>query len=164
MPRSFFYHPESDSFWATDKRDPDTDGLSDEVTRGEYLAGILAQFHAATGSRRVVAFGGRTFADETLMFDALDDFHRDMGISLLIEGEQDGADKMARRWAESRGVPVLPIEAKWAALGNVAGTSRNTRLLHEGLPDCGIAFPGDVGTADMKSQCELAGVPVFEIN
>lgn len=164
MPRRFFCHPESESFWATDDPNAGDDGRVDEIDRDDYLAGILAQFHATAGPRRVVVFGGRTFADEAMMFGALDDFHRDIGIALLIEGEQEGADKMARRWAESRDVPVLPIEARWTAFGGVAGRSRNSAMLVEGQPDCGIAFPGDVGTADMKSQCELAGVPVFEVN
>jgi hypothetical protein len=168
MPRSFWFHPESASFWASDDRDPDLgDGLSIEIERGEYLDGIREQFLAEAPSRtagqRVVVFGGRDFDDEPTMFSALDDFHHDLHMDLLIEGEQDGADKMARRWAESRGVSFLPVEAKWEALGGVAGNSRNQRMLDEGRPHCGIAFKGGSGTADMKSRCELAGVPVFEI-
>lgn len=166
MTRTFWYHPESTSFWATEDRDDAGDGHSHEIDRAEYLAGIREQFLAAAADRttgqRVVVFGGRTFADERMMFSALDDFHRDLHIDLVIEGEQDGADKMARRWAESRGVSFLPVEAQWTALGDVAGNSRNAAMITAN-PHCGIAFPGGPGTADMKSRCELAGVPVFEI-
>lgn len=164
MTRTFWHHPESDSFWATD--DPshdDGDGMSVEISRESYLDGILEAFRRTIGPKRVVAFGGRDFSDQPTIDSALDDFHRDIGISVVIEGEARGADLRSKAWAIKRGVPVEPYAADWDRLGNAAGPTRNQRMIDVGRPDCGIAFRGGDGTADMKLRCELAGIPVFEI-
>lgn len=164
--RRYFAHPESESFWATDDLSEEADdGMLVEIDRDEYIAGILAQFHARarTGPVRVVAFGGRDFADRAAVYSALDDFHLDVGVSCLVEGEANGADMLAKRWAEQRGVPVDPFPADWERLFNDAGPARNQQMIDDGRPDCGIAFRGDRGTADMTSRMELAGLPVFAI-
>ena len=48
-------------------------------------------------------------------------------------------------------------------LGLSAGPARNQRMLDEGKPDAGIAFPGGPGTADMTRRLKEAGIPVWEI-
>lgn len=176
--RSFWYHPESGAFWATDG-EPFGDGLQVELTRDEYHAGMLKMFHEVPGPKRVVVFGGRDFSDQKHLDETLDAFHSDVGFYCLIEGEAPGADTRAKLWAKRRGIPVEPYPARWGDLTQpdsrimtrangtkydaAEGGRRNQRMIDEGKPDCGIAFAGRAGTADMKNRCELAGIPVFEV-
>lgn len=180
--RTYWHHPESDGFMAHDVPEDAAafwiDGC-DELTADEYADGMMQRFHAMVGPLRVVVFGGRDFSDQRLMDETLDSFHADIGIAMLIEGEANGADKRAAHWARRRGVPVEPYPADWddithadarparSAGGKMydaaAGGRRNQQMIDEGRPDCGIAFKGGSGTADMKDRCELAGVPVFDI-
>jgi hypothetical protein len=59
----------------------------------------------------VIVCGGRDYADGAFVFLALDYLHARRGIDLLIEGGQTGADRHARHWAESLGVPFITEEA-----------------------------------------------------
>lgn len=104
--------------------------------------------------------GGRDFYDYNTLFSALDRIHTIRKITLVIEGEQRGADLLARTWAEENQVPVLPFPAEWNRLGSFAGHARNSRMLNEGKPDLVIAFPGGKGTMNMVNQAKAAGVPV----
>lgn len=180
MTRTYWHHPESDCFWASNEAEPDDiDELCVELDREQYHDLLLKRFHAIGGPYRAVVFGGRDFNDQPMLESALDDFHRDCGVSVLIEGEARGADLRAKAWAKKRGVPVEPYPAPWDDIAHPdarimtrrdgkeydanAGPRRNQQMIDEGKPDCGIALPGGSGTADMRDRCELAGVPVFVI-
>ena len=123
---------------------------------------------------RVVAFGGRDYDDKRCAYRVLDAVHERRRITCIIEGEASGADTLARRWAEDRGVEVDPYPADW---GNVdrpgavvrrnrrgelydvlAGHIRNERMLREGRPSLAIGFPGGKGTRDMTIRCLEYGV------
>lgn len=112
---------------------------------------------------RILVCGGRDYTDEAAGFKALDALHAKRGITLIIEGEcpYGGADLIAKRWGESRGVRVLPFHAEWKKYGRAAGPKRNSRMLEEGRPDGVVAFPGGYGTADMASKAEAAGLKVW---
>lgn len=177
--RQYWFHPESESYFATDRGFTNTDGMSFELTRDEYLSGMLNAFHAKGGPYRVVVTGGRTFSNTPFVFDTLDDFHATHRISALIEGEADGLDRRAAAWALRRGVALEMFPAHWDDLSQpnarimtrVNGTQydankggrRNQRMIDEGRPDAAIAFPGGKGTDDMKSRLEAAGVVTFEV-
>lgn len=125
-------------------------------------------------SVRLLVFGGRDFTDRVWLYRVLDDVDEEVGVAVLIEGEAAGADRLARQWAESRRIPVLPFRADWNDLtvegavvrrnkhgrlyNAAAGPLRNTKMLHEGRPDIAIGFPGGSGTRDMASQCLQAGI------
>ncbi|QFT69664.1 hypothetical protein FIU93_22965 [Labrenzia sp. THAF35] len=177
--RTYWRHPESDSYFAADEYPGEGDGMLVELDLEEYLEQIRDHFLALPKPVRVVVFGGRDFRDQDMMDAALDDFERDIGFAVLIEGEAQGADLRAKAWAKKRGIPVEPYPADWDDLSHpdarvrtrrngteydaAAGGRRNQQMIDEGRPDCGIVFPGGSGTADMKDRCELAGIPVFEI-
>jgi hypothetical protein len=180
MTRTYWRHPESDSYWASNEANPvDIDELCVDLDREEYHEHLIARFKALGGPYRVVVFGGRDFNDQPMLDSALDDFHRDCGIAVLIEGEARGADLRAKAWAKKRGVRVEEYPAPWDDIEHPdarvmtrrdgkkydanAGPRRNQQMIDEGRPDCGIAFPGGSGTANMAEKCELAGVPVFHI-
>lgn len=122
---------------------------------------------------RVVVYGGRDYSNVVRLFGVLDHYHRESGgFAVVIEGEADGVDKLARAWAESRGVPFLPFPADWDDLTTppvvlrhrrdgtsynaAAGGTRNQRMIDEGKPDVGIEFPGGRGTADMHKRLAKA--------
>lgn len=112
---------------------------------------------------RILVTGGRDYADLAAVYRALDRVHAKHGIELLIEGGALGADRIARAWAESRGVPWLPFYADWRKYGRaVAGKLRNGQMLSEGKPDAVVAFPGGTGTADMIAKAEAAKLPVWK--
>jgi YspA, cpYpsA-related SLOG family len=123
---------------------------------------------------RVLVFGGRNYADRRRLYDVLDSLHARSPITAIIEGEMSGADRMAREWAESRGVDVDPYPADWDNIERdgavvkrnrrgkqydaAAGPFRNERMLREGCPDRAIGFPGGRGTKDMVRRCLDYGI------
>ncbi len=109
---------------------------------------------------RVLVCGGRKFNDWTMLTEHLDVMHAANPFTVVIHGDAQGADTLAKEWAISRGVKHLPFPAKWTQYGDAAGPIRNTQMLVEGHPDKVIAFPGGSGTANMVEQARKAGVPV----
>lgn len=123
---------------------------------------------------RVVVFGGRDYGhpsdrnpnwrkERNIVYATLDSFHAHNKITVLIEGEADGADKAAKAWANSKNIPVEPYEADWDRYDKAAGMIRNRDMLVKGKPDWGIAFPGGKGTAGMLAILRKAKVPVLVI-
>ena len=110
----------------------------------------------STGERILVC-GGRDYSDQKQLFRVLDRLPKP---ALLIAGGANGADELARRWAEARGVPAVIYPANWKGEGRAAGSIRNSRMLEEARPTQVIAFPGSSGTADMVRKARAAAVPV----
>lgn len=110
---------------------------------------------------RVLVCGGRNYGKRIFLEDALNAFHAQYPITCLIEGEAQGADRLARSWAIFTGILYMPFPASWDAHGRAAGAVRNQRMLDEGKPDVVIAFSGGAGTQDMVSRSHRACVPVF---
>lgn len=115
---------------------------------------------------RLLVFGGRAYWNCRFLEKTLDDFHARFPISVLIHGDAGdldengrlvGADKLAGRWARSRGVAELPFPADWSR-GRRGGPERNLRMLREGRPAAAIGFAGGRGSADMASKCREAGI------
>jgi hypothetical protein len=93
-------------------------------------------------------------------------YRENFGFECVISGMANGADILAAKWAEYSGIPLLkyPVtQEEWSRLGPRAGPLRNQRMLTEGKPNLGIAFPGGNGTADMVRRLVAAGVRVIEI-
>jgi hypothetical protein len=112
---------------------------------------------------RVLVCGGRDFEDRAALWNGLDMFHGKHLISLVIHGNQRGADTLAGMWARSHGIAEKPFDAaddfaRWGARG---GSIRNGRMLREGNPDVVLAFPGGNGTRNMVMQSRMAGVRVL---
>jgi len=123
---------------------------------------------------KVLVFGGRNYSDRRRLYAVLDATHERSPISVIIEGEMSGADRLAREWAESRGVDVDPYPADWDNIERpgavvkrnrrgklydaAAGPFRNERMLREGRPDSAVGFPGGKGTRDMAIRCLEYGI------
>lgn len=109
---------------------------------------------------RLIVCGGRDYADRDHVFATLDHIHAQRNIALIIEGGATGADRLAREWAQDRGVPFRTEPANWTQFGRAAGPLRNARMLAL-EPDGVVAFPGGRGTENMVRQAEEDGVPVM---
>lgn len=109
---------------------------------------------------RLLVCGGRDFHNLVEVDRALRRVHERKGIDVLIQGGATGADAIAKRWAERRGIPVEEYAADWS-LGRKAGPLRNRRMIEEGKPDGVVAFLGGRGTADMIRAAKDAGLPVM---
>lgn len=112
---------------------------------------------------KVLVCGSRHFNDYELLEKTLEALPT---ISCIIEGEARGADKLARKYAEGRGLDVLPFPALWNKHGRAAGPIRNTQMLVEGKPELVIAFkgPNSKGTQNMIDQATKAGIKVKVID
>jgi hypothetical protein len=109
---------------------------------------------------RVLVCGGRDFNDALTLGSWLGGIHKNQGIDVLIEGGAEGADFMARKFAEWARIPVETYPADWS-MGKAGGPIRNRQMLEEGRPDLVVAFEGGRGTADMVKQAKRAGVRVL---
>jgi hypothetical protein len=110
---------------------------------------------------RILFCGDRHWTNYKVICDVMADLNPDV----VIEGEQVGADLLARDAAEYFGIPVLPFPAKWKQYGRAAGPIRNTQMLTEGKPDKVIAFHNDIqhskGTKNMVAQARKKNIEVY---
>ena len=114
-------------------------------------------------AERILVCGGRDYADQAMLFGALDMAREENVINTIIQGDcPTGADKLARMWAISRGEHMDSFPADWPKHGKAAGPIRNQQMLDEGRPTKVFAFKGGRGTADMVQRAKKAGIPVYE--
>lgn len=109
---------------------------------------------------RVLVCGGRDYISWWAMEPILDRLVDEDGISVLIEGGAQGADRLARGWAMMHDIPVETYEADWKRDGRSAGPIRNMAMLIVGRPDLVVAFPGGRGTMNMVEQARKRGIEV----
>lgn len=110
-------------------------------------------------SRRIIICGSRHWADEETIAWYID---RLPANTVVVQGGASGADAIARRLAQARGLPVETINAEWRRWGRRAGPIRNREMLARGV-DAVYAFrcPGhSPGTDDMVHAARMAKVPV----
>lgn len=86
-----------------------------------------------------------------------------LGLTSIVQGGADGADRFAAEWCWDRSIPVGTFNAKWKEHGKAAGPIRNQEMIDQAKPDYVLAFPGGDGTADMVSRARKAGLTVYEI-
>jgi hypothetical protein len=108
----------------------------------------------------MIITGGRNYNNRTFVNRTLDDVRRAVGgVELLMEGGAEGADRMARAWAVSRGVPHVAVDADWDTYGRRAGVM----LRREGV-GLVVVFPGGAGTMNMLQQARTAKMPVLDFS
>ena len=121
---------------------------------------------------RILVCGGRDFDDYNLLSRTLHEVIQSTVKSpdenmyentVIIHGWAKGADTMADRWAFTNNIKVKRHAANWNKYGKAAGPIRNGVMLKTEKPDLVVAFPGDIGTADMVTQAKAARVEVREI-
>ncbi|MFE7462324.1 SLOG family protein [Nocardiopsis terrae] len=134
-------------------------------------------------SRRVIATGGRKYANRTKVAQALGEVGRRFGPGehiVLVQGEGSGADRLAADEARRLGWTVESFPAWWEApcrdtcrpghrrmvrgrsICPAEGNYRNQRIADSRADLC-LAFPGGRGTADMVRRATAAGIPVRHV-
>jgi YspA, cpYpsA-related SLOG family len=137
---------------------------------------------------RILVTGSRSWPSSQLLADALMDAwhdatqlgHQDV---VIVHGGADGADTLARLWAEGHGLEHQQHDADWAgpcadtcppghrrkrARGGdycpLAGHRRNQHMVDLGADLC-LAFHhnSSTGTADAMRRAAAAGIPVRRI-
>jgi hypothetical protein len=111
----------------------------------------------------VLVTGGREYKDRNTIYRVLDAVHAARRITYLMHGNARNADRIAHKWALSRGVQPVAFEALWDFEGDAAGTRRNKRMLEFVRPDRVIAFPGGRGTANMMRIAYDEGIEVEDV-
>ncbi|MEH2569872.1 DUF2493 domain-containing protein [Bradyrhizobium sp. AZCC 2289] len=66
---------------------------------------------------KVLVCGGRKYDDAATLGSRLEEIHRDRRITVIIEGGATGADALARKFGERRGIPVRTVPADWGTHG-----------------------------------------------
>lgn len=116
---------------------------------------------------RVLVCGSRHFNDYNKLKEWLDFYVLPNDSNhIIIEGEARGADRLARRYGEERGIEVLRFPALWDKHGKSAGPIRNRQMLTEGQPELVVAFrgPNSRGTQNMIDQAKKAGVETVVVD
>lgn len=104
---------------------------------------------------RVLVCGGRDYGEWKTVHARLSELKP----SVIINGGAPGADRLASRWADINGVPLVEYPALWKQ-GRKAGPMRNAFMLADSRAEMVLAFPGGNGTQDMIQKAEAAGLPV----
>lgn len=105
---------------------------------------------------RCIIFGGRDFDDHRFLEREVR--RSGFDITEVVCGCANGADTLGFEWAKENGIYVKHFQAPWKHLGKGAGHVRNGDMA--GYADCGIALPGNEGTANMIEQAEKLGLPI----
>lgn len=108
---------------------------------------------------RVLVTGSRHWTDRRAIEEAFAAF----APTLVITGAAGGADRLADRIAEVRGINRCIWPANWAGYGKGGGPVRNRLMFDEMGPDLVLAFPltGSVGTRHMISYARSKGCRVL---
>jgi hypothetical protein len=117
----------------------------------------------------VAVTGSRHWTDRAAIYDALTSLS--LRLAVVIEGRQQGADRIAGTWAAAHravGIAWVPFYADWKTHGKLAGPIRNAQMVEYLLlaqENCGwvpyfLAFPtaDSVGTWDMIRKCQRNGI------
>ena len=82
---------------------------------------------------------------------------------VLVHGGGPGAEKIAARWAEARGVHQVVCKPDWTAHGRAAPFRRNDQLLSL-LPKGVIGFPGSGISENLLDKAVQLGIPVQRVS
>ena len=109
---------------------------------------------AVTGSKPVENADG--------ICTALDRVHGKYPDMVLVHGGGPGAEKIAARWAEHKGVHQVVCRPDWGAHGKAAPFRRNDQLLRL-LPKGLISFPGSGISENLVDKATQLGIPVHRV-
>ena len=117
--------------------------------------------HLPEGTLVAVA-GSGPVTDAGPVHFALDRVRAKYPDMVLVHGGGQGAEKIAARWAESKGVHQVVCKPDWNAHGRAAPFRRNDQLLRL-LPKGVIGFPGSGISENLLDKAQSLGIPVQRI-
>ena len=105
---------------------------------------------------RVIICGDRKWTDKEKMEQVIFELFIKYDELIIIQGEAQGADLMAKSIAINRNFEHEDYKAQWHYYGRSAGPIRNKLMITEGKPNLVIAFHNNIenskGTKDMIRQ------------
>ena len=106
--------------------------------------------------KRIAVIGSRDFADYARLVAVLEPHLP----AVLVSGGAKGADALAERLANDRGLTIDVIPADWQRYGRGAGPVRNRQIVESA--DLVVAFwdGKSRGTRSALAHAEKVGVPV----
>lgn len=115
----------------------------------------------------VAVVGSRDFTDYYMMEEILDRLFKKKSISkpvVVVSGGAHGADSLAERYAETKGLRLDVYSAEWARYGKAAGPMRNKVMADK--VDLVVAFWDGTsrGTANMIEEAQARHKPVVIYN
>ena len=119
------------------------------------------QAHLPQGTL-VAVTGSKPVENAQTICTALDHVHGKYPDMVLVHGGGPGAEKIAARWAESKGVHQVVCRPDWNAHGRAAPFRRNDQLLKL-LPKGLISFPGSGVSDNLVDKATQLGIPVHRI-
>lgn len=116
-----------------------------------------------------VVTGGRKWRDYSSLARALGEYRP----NLIVQGGANGADSLAREYAQNNCVTLMTFHANWPKHGKAAGPMRNeqmlawarsyvdlTRSVYAEPSDLRLfAFPGGLGTTNCIETAKLFDIP-----
>lgn len=120
---------------------------------------------------RILVCGSRTYTDRrqlTLILNGIvAPFVAQNKPVIIVQGEADGADLMAKRWAEFApdNITTEDYPADWDTYGKRAGYLRNIQMLESGV-NLVVAFLDvemTTGTGHTVREAKAMGLPVWEV-
>ncbi|PJR12782.1 DUF2493 domain-containing protein [Sinorhizobium meliloti] len=119
------------------------------------------EVHCPAGTR--IAFTGGDYQDYDVIWKVLDQTHaKHPDMILLHGGTPNGAELIAAKWADARGVTQVAFKPDWKAHRKAAPFKRNDALL-ETMPIGVIAAPGTGITDNLVDKARKLGIPVKRI-
>lgn len=91
--------------------------------------------------------------------------HYQLNVTAVVSGKARGMDTCGEKWANSRGIPILPFpvtKEEWDTIGKSAGHRRNAKMAKEGDALLLIWDGKSSGSAGMKDLMVSAKKPVYE--
>lgn len=109
-----------------------------------------------------IAFAGGDYQDYDAIWKALDATHTKYGDMILLHGGGNGAELIAAKWADNRGVTQVVFKPDWKTNGRAAPFKRNDKLLAT-VPQGLIATPGTGITENMVDKARKLGIKVMRV-
>lgn len=128
-----------------------------ESAFAQQLEGIAA----ANGKVKLVVAGSRHYTNKSALFSKLDAMLKGVPKDQIeiVSGGAKGADRLAKQYAQERGLAHKEFAADWTAHGKSAGPRRNKQMAEYG--DAAIGFRGGFeakGTTNMLNQAASRGL------
>ena len=118
--------------------------------------------HCPEGTRNAFA-GGADFQDINKIWAVLDKIQvKYPDMILLHGGSPKGAELIAAKWAENRGITQVVFKPDWKAHNKAAPFKKNDKLL-ETVPVGMIACPGNGITENLVDKARKIGIPVMRV-
>ena len=150
----------SEGIYGTERAYVGASGLSNEANIPPSAS--PSAYRLPAGSRaqgkqalNIVVAGGREYENYPELSQKLDrvisELNTPPGMKLnIVSGGARGADTLAEKYAQERGLGLQVFKADWEGQGLNAGMNRNRQMAEAG--DILVAFPGGSGTENMIQQ------------